>query len=321
MAAAITNRTAVFQGMRVIALLCVMFLHAGYPIVAIGCPITFFFVISGFLYKDKGESYKGYLWNKCKKLFPIFWITFAIDFFLNHRVLSWKMIPHLLLVQTYVPAAEPGTAEPFYYEYLGVSWFISCLLFCYILSPFIYRLIARLSKEGMLLLLLGVITLMCTLFYLPIPATYEKWFLYVSPYFRLLEYVMGMLLARIVTSTPSFTPSRTSNTIGIILLVAYYAMSVLLQLDYWMWAIPNLVIIGYLYMYESPILTKIFGNNLMIRCATYIMPIYLFHDSLMEFVRSQGGGWMWCMLWALVVCIPYAIIVEFVMGKLQKKKA
>ncbi len=202
MAVIITNRTAVFQGMRVIALICVMFLHAGHPIVAIGLPITFFFVISGFLYKDKGESYKGYLLNKCKKLFPIFWITFVLDFFLNHRVLSWKMIPHFFLVQTYGPVVETGVTEPFYYEYLGVSWFLSCLLFCYILSPFIYSLIERSSQYGILLLLLGVITLMCTLFYFPIPAEYEKWFLYVSPYFRLMEYVAGMLMARILSIAP-----------------------------------------------------------------------------------------------------------------------
>lgn len=320
MAAVITNRTAVFQGMRVIALLCVMFLHAGHPIVSIGCPITFFFVISGFLYKDKPGNYGGYIWNKCKKLFPVFWLTFAIDFFLNHRVLSWKMIPHLFLVQTYVPTSEAGVAEPFYYEYVGVSWFISCLLFCYILSPFIYRLIERLSKEGMLLLLLCVITLMCTLFYLPIPAAYEKWFLYVSPYFRLLEYVMGMLLARILANTTSSITSRKLEAIGIVLLVAYYELGVFLRLDYWIWALPNLVIIGYLYMYESPILSKVLGNKVMIRSAAYIMPIYLLHDGVMEFVHSQGAGWVWCMIWALVVCVPYAIVVEFVLGKLQKKK-
>ena len=45
-------------------------------------------------------------------------------------------------------------------------------------------------------------------------------------------------------------------------------------------------------MYESPILTNVLGNKVMIRSAAYIMPIYLLHDSLMEYVRSQGGGWL-----------------------------
>jgi peptidoglycan/LPS O-acetylase OafA/YrhL len=73
-------------------------------------------------------------------------------------------------------------------------------------------------------------------------------------------------------------------------------------------------------MYESPILTNVLGNKVMICSAAYIMPIYLLHDSLMEYVSSQGGGWLWCMLCALVVCIPCAIIVEFVLNRLQKEK-
>ena len=59
----------------------------------------------------------------------------------------------------------------------------------------------------------------------------------------------------------------------------------------------------------------------MIRSAAYIMPIYLFHDSVMEFVHSQGAGWVWSMFWALLVCIPYAVIVEFILGKWQTNKA
>jgi hypothetical protein len=66
----------------VIALLCVMLLYAGHPMVVVGCPVAFFFVISGFLFKDKPSNYGGYIWSKCKKN-PVFWITFTIDFFLH----------------------------------------------------------------------------------------------------------------------------------------------------------------------------------------------------------------------------------------------
>lgn len=202
MSAVISNRTAVFQGMRVIALLCVMFLHSGYPIVDIGCPITFFFVISGFLYKEKGDSYKSYMLKKCLKIFPVYWLTFFIDFFINSRAFSWKMIPHLLLLQTYIPSIESGDVKPFYYEYVGVSWFVSCLLFCYMLSPFIHRMIVNLNNSVIMLIMIGILTIMSIYYSIEMPLEYAKWYFYVSPYFRFLQYVLGMLMARILSSPP-----------------------------------------------------------------------------------------------------------------------
>ena len=95
---------------------------------------------------------------------------------------------------------------PFYYEYLGVSWFISCLFFCYILSPLIYRFIEGVRKEVQILLLVALITIECVYLSVDIPVEYQKWFFYVSPYYRLLEYVAGMILARILANTPPHKP-------------------------------------------------------------------------------------------------------------------
>lgn len=97
-------------------------------------------------------------------------------------------------------------------------------------------------------------------------------------------------------------------------------MSIFLQLEDWIWVLPNLLVIGCLYLFNSSLVTSVLGNRVMILMATYIMPIYLFHDSVMEFVKNQGGGWIWCMIWSLIVCVPYAIVASYLLGIIRKKQ-
>ena len=242
-----------------------------------------------------------------------------MEIFLNQRAFSLDMISHLLLLQTYYPMPEVSyDVVPFYYEYLGVSWFISCLFFCYILSPFIHRLLEGARKEVLILLLIALITIECVYLSLDIPAEYQKWCFYVSPYNRLLEYATGMVLMRIIVNTPPATHSSL-NLFGVIILVAYLAM-------WWIWdfgmccTLPNLFIIGYLYLVDSPIMTKLLGNRYTIICAAYVMPVYLLHESIMEFVHMHGGGWIWCMIWAMIICVPYAMLTHYIQGKLTAIK-
>lgn len=312
----ITNRTAAFQGIRIIALLCVLLSHSGGINIPLGIPMSLFFVVSGFLYRDNGEAYLKYIRAKFIKIFPIFWLTFIVDFFLNQRAFSLDMIPHLLLLQTYYPMPEISyDFVPFYYEYLGVSWFISCLFFCYILSPLIYRFIEGVRKEVQILLLVALITIECVYLSIDIPVEYQKWFFYVSPYYRLLEYMMGMILARILTNTPPVNHSL-SNLLGEVVVMAYMAM-------WWIWdfgmccTLPNLFVVGFLYLFNSPVMTKLLGNRYMIFVSAYDMPVYLLHESIMEFVRMHGGGWIWCMIWAFIICVPYAMLTNYILRNLN----
>lgn len=318
-------RTQSFYGLRVIAFLCVLVLHSGKLIGDVGCPISLFFVLSGFLFRNP-DNLGMYYSRKLSKVFPIYWLTFMIDFFLNHRPVNWGMLPHLCLVQTYIPFSESVdlTIRPYYYQYLGASWFLSCLLFCYLVSPGIYRLIEKLRGKEQTLVTLALLIIGLALYLqLPIPKTYQKWTWYVSPYYRLLEYICGMLLAKILTSSSlSCNSARDfcSNCMVMLGLFAYYLLWLVYKTNMWVW--PNLFIVSVLYILNTHFGNKVLGNKFMKICAENIMPVYLIHEVVMPTIRDMGGGWIYCAVGSLLISSAYAFVIyvinKYALGFLYK---
>ena len=104
--------------------------------------VSFFFVVSGFLYRDK-LIWKKYIVKKMLALFPAYWIILLIHCMMSMlggvNKFTIDIIPYALLVQSWIPQESVFYAL----KYVGVAWFLYSLLFCYILSPICHRLILR----------------------------------------------------------------------------------------------------------------------------------------------------------------------------------
>ena len=309
------TRTCAFQGMRIIAILGIVLMHAGKSIGDVGCLVSFFFVLSGFLYDH--NDIKEYYTHCIKKVFPIYWLTFAIDFTLHGRSFAWGMIPHLFLVQTFWPMPEPVGGIPYYYEYLGVSWFLSCLLFCYLVAPFISKLICKIHRDHLFLALAILVSFLAFYLNVDIPDPYKKWVWYTSPYYRCIEYGSGMLLSSILIGQDD-EQGKHSGVIGLVCLLAYYASYLLLDTN--LWAIPNLLIIYVIYRFHPGWCSRILGNPYISRCATLIMPIYLIHQSLILTIRDMGGGWIYCTVFSILIGVLYAIASKHLLSFVFKPK-
>ena len=88
----------------------------------------------------------------------------------------------------------------FYNSHNYGTWFISCILICYALYPFIQFLISKISNRCRLITLLIICVL---LLYAPIVRIYfglDKLTIYANPFYRLLEFMIGVILAHIVSS-------------------------------------------------------------------------------------------------------------------------
>ena len=87
----------------------------------------------------------------------------------------------------------------FQYSMNGGSWFISCLLFCYLFFPFIKEMFQ--GWESKYCIFLSVL-ITCILIYSPfISSYYADSELYVNPLFRMLEFILGVLIAVLNEST------------------------------------------------------------------------------------------------------------------------
>ena len=92
----------------------------------------------------------------------------------------------------------------FPYSHNGGTWFISCILICYLLYPFIQSMIEQIKvKEKMGLLIMLVVILL----YAPIVQhLFHLSDIYSNPFFRLLEFTIGVLLANFASN--SYIPIR-----------------------------------------------------------------------------------------------------------------
>lgn len=312
------TRTSAFQGMRVIAILGIILLHAGKSIGDVGCLVSFFFVLSGFLFHDYGDI-KEYYAHCFRKVFPIYWLTFFVDFILHGRSLTWSMIPHLFLLQTYWPMPEPVEGIPYYYEYLGVSWFLSCLLFCYFVAPYLSKLISKIHRDYLFLTLALLVFVIAFILNADVPISYQKWAWYTSPYYRCIEYCLGMLLSNILVGrNESSNSTKNSEALGILCLLTYYVSFLFLKTN--LWAIPNLFIIYFIYEFHPKWCSRTLGSPFVSKCATYIMPVYLVHQSLILTIKELGGGWIYCTVFSLLIGVLYAIVSKRLISFLIRQK-
>ncbi|MCB5164954.1 acyltransferase [Streptomyces bambusae] len=178
--------------------------------VAGGLGVTFFFLLSGFILTwsaAPGDTAGRFVRRRLAKLVPNHLVTFAAALALiAWATTGWQQaLPNLFLVQAWSwdPAVSFSVNIP--------SWSLSCELLFYLAFPALLRLVRRISPTrlwgwaaAVAALIVAVPALATAL--LPgaqrIPgwpvSAVQNWFVYQFPPVRMAEFVLGMLLARIV---------------------------------------------------------------------------------------------------------------------------
>ena len=163
-------------------------------------PVAFFFVLGGFGltvgYKDKVNSpefsYKQYLTKRFIKFYPLHWMCLlaALPLFLLH--LKLNDVPTLALnaalLQTWVPI------EDVYFSFNGVSWYLADTMFFALVFPFLVKGIVKASATGKALIAVAFAVVYALVAVL-IPVDKYHAILYISPYVRLTDFVLGIYLA------------------------------------------------------------------------------------------------------------------------------
>ncbi|MFF2956059.1 acyltransferase family protein [Kitasatospora sp. NPDC057965] len=217
--------------------------------------VGFFFVLSGFVLTwsaKEGDRPSAFYRRRLFKLYPNHAVTWLVGLLLMARagaeLTAAGTVPSLFLLQSWIPSLEVigGTNGP--------SWSLACEVLFYLSFPVILPLVRRIRPER-LWLWVGVMT--AALFALPLIAQllpgspnspwqplsfWRYWFVYFLPAARLPEFVLGILLARIV---------RTGRWVAIgwpvaaLLTVAGYALMITLP-DAWGMAAPTALPVGLL---------------------------------------------------------------------------
>ena len=163
------------------------------------CGVSFFLILSGFVmaagYGEKifstSFSYGTYMKRRWVRIYPLHFLCLLAAILLSLKSMTWQhlltWVPNALLLQSWIPIRSvcfSGNA---------VSWCLSDLFFFYAMFPLLGRFLFRkkLGSSVWFVILLGVLYFVIFPF---IPEEKAHALLYIFPVFRLLDFIMGMLL-------------------------------------------------------------------------------------------------------------------------------
>ncbi|WP_084315937.1 acyltransferase family protein [Actinospica robiniae] len=173
--------------------------------------VGFFFVLSGFVltYSARSDDTARYFWRRrFAKIYPNHAVTWAVTLLLmawvGQRVTTAQAGANLLLLHAWIPDFT-------YFDSVNpVSWSLCCEALFYALFPWLLRAVRRIPANRLWHAATAAVAL---IFAVPLiaellPSTpvlpfapvsdWQFWFVYLCPPVRVLDFVLGIVLARIV---------------------------------------------------------------------------------------------------------------------------
>ncbi len=207
------------------------------------CPVAIFFVISGFVLSlskgeklEKGElSNKQFFLSRIFKLYPLHLLILAIllplDWRLGHLGTWYQTLAHALLLQCWVPTHH-------FVDILNsATWFISDLIFFYLIFKYLYRWVMKTSWLKSLICMGAYMIAYIVLDY-QVEGDYSAGFIYFFPPFRLIDFCLGILcykfykthfgqnLAQLVATRLSVWQTSITDALLVIMLIGMYECSI-----------------------------------------------------------------------------------------------
>lgn len=313
-----------FQGLRVIAAVMVFLAHAGFGVGLGSFAVVIFFLLSGFLaqMKYKEPQQKPNLAKECfrslrkgyRKYFPLHALMLLAASVLLYKSFLNDALPtvlrffaNLCLVQCWSPNRATNVS------FNGLSWYLSAMMFCLLLSPLIVRFFSRGKPKRAFLVFALIFSVqlgaafaldgLSCLDYagrtLEIGAYRESlayWLIYIFPPARVLNFAMGCALF----SMGTWLKSRTGALFDSLLLLfslaigaavtalSYGGRNVLRIFDVAVWSLPACGIV--LSLSNEERLWKwiriVFSNRAAQAFGAMSFEFYMTHELVLRCARS-----------------------------------
>ena len=162
--------------------------------------VTFFFVLGGFSmtlgYKDRVMSpefdYRQYITRRAIKFYPLHWLTLLAA--LPFAVVSFDkwtfpmFTVNTALLHSWIPI------KSVYFSFNAVSWYLANTMFFAVMFPFVLRFFLNMTSKGSSIML-SVIIILYAILAIILPREWYHAILYISPYVRLTDFILGIFLA------------------------------------------------------------------------------------------------------------------------------
>lgn len=165
--------------------------------------MTGFFLLSGYTlfisYSDKDltkiNEIKTFYIKRSITVLPLYFFIAIVYTACSFILGVAKVNEVLVLLPVETLCLQSTFSSLFSYAHNGGTWFISCIVICYALYPFFQTVLSQISNRTKVILLLLFAGI---LLYAPIVQQYFALHsIYTNPFYRLLEFAIGILLAQI----------------------------------------------------------------------------------------------------------------------------
>ena len=221
------QRIVSLASLKVIALFSLFWWHSALPnprvdLGARAC--EFFFVVSGFLVAYNYSSttidptWKQsflYVRKKLSAMWPLHLIMFLVCLVLMpvSEIVNKKTVFEALMNLTLLQSWSLNTHT--FFAFNGTSWFLSTILFCYFISPFLLLSVINTKRAIISLIIALGMRLLIEVQQVLYGADITAWNLHVSPVVRGLEFYAGMALYPLSVKIKSKFSDSTNYTFSI----------------------------------------------------------------------------------------------------------
>lgn len=265
-----------------------------------GYLVTFFIVLSGFFsiysYKKKSLNTKiipiQYGIDRIAKFYPVHLICFFAAVFLlyceKRLVISKKLLFEIIINNSLLQALIPN--HEYYFSFNAVEWTLSLLFICYILTPWINRILPYLFKKN-----IGFIVLyLAELLYIGYFGNKDNyiWFCGINPFFRVIDYIIGCGLAYRLISGSENKQYRKKTKFEIISLLSMClgVFVITPQLSAaWLWSgvfTPLSLFLIWSFCSDNGIISKkIFNRRIFQILGAISFEFYMIHQLIIRFLK------------------------------------
>lgn len=269
------------------------------------CGVAFFFLLSGFVcsigygakIRNGSFHYGSFIWSRLKKLYPLHLLCLLFFLVVSHASLDGKVLLNVLLLQSWVPDID------YYFACNSVSWFLSSLLFCYVMFPLFYRWLSWPLSLA--------VAIACVAVYWFTPADRINAILYVNPLVRLIDFYWGMLLCRFFEQRKLFVSAGWMEVVLVIVLLFFLAAYPFADEKlrnaplYWVVLIP---LIG-VFAQERGLVSRWLKTGPMLFLGSLTMPLFLTHQMLIGILLRRLPEMP--VLPMLIICLLATLLVSW----------
>lgn len=255
----------------------------------------FLFVTSGFLvgynYYDKNvsatwkQSFK-YLYEKLIEFWPLHilamimvWITCVTPIF------TWKNVFNAFLNGLLIQAWSPSTQVSFSFN--GASWYLSALMFCYFISPFLLSISKKIKISVVLFLI--VLLSRCIIEYTinSNPDFYTGLNIHTSPIIRSMEYFLGMLMVSVFMYCREHFARKINFFVASLIEIAYLFLLIYLIIykdGVWLRGqfVALMCLAVFIFSFDKGFVSKLLSNKLLRVFSGIQFEFFILHQAVIK---------------------------------------